>query len=94
MPPFAAPLRLITGHVETLNVKQVPGKMWIEAREDVRNIGLRCFFLQKLKAASFNRNTKFQMFECLCVTRGCDTIAPQIGKSPVYPRSTRVFSAI
>lgn len=86
MPPFSAPLTLMAGHVETLNLKQVLRKIWIEAREDVRSFCLRYFFLwsSKVKGASFNRNTTFQMFECLRVARGCGT-SPSDGKIPFIP---------
>lgn len=86
LPPFSAPLTLMAGHVETLNLKQVLRKIWMEAREGVRNFCLRCFFLwsSKVKGASFNRNATFQMFECLRVTRGCGT-SPSDRKIPFIP---------
>lgn len=75
MPPRPAPLRLIAGHVRTLNVKQVLRRIWIEGREDVRNFGPRGFFLQGslVKGASFNRNTKFKMLN-VCVSHGAVTL--------------------
>lgn len=91
MPPFSAPVRLIAGHIETLNVKQVLKKIWIEMREDVRNLRLRVFDENMVGGASLNRNSTFKMFEG---QTGCDTKAPLILKSPVHPRLTRVFSAI
>lgn len=95
LPPFSAPLTLMAGHVETLNLKQVLRKIWMEAREGVRNFCLRCFFLwsSKVKGASFNRNATFQMFECLRVTRGCGT-TPLIGKSRLSQIHAGLFGNI
>lgn len=47
-----------------------------------------------VKGASFNRNTKFKMFECLCVPRGRDTIAPLIGKSHLSQIHAGLFANI